>query len=115
TAPSAGMWAADLNGNVADVFTGSPQAFKLAVPVAPTPVMIVGSPTLQGQRQYVISQNFADPTGVACNTAPTSAPTGLVTPIEISTYSADPPIALGKCPVYAIQSPDTRRVFVLNR
>src|SRR5450631_3663245 len=29
TTPSAGMWAADLNGNVADVFTGSPEAFKL--------------------------------------------------------------------------------------
>jgi DNA-binding beta-propeller fold protein YncE len=115
TTPSAGMWAADLNGNVADVFTGSPEAFKLAVPVAPTPVMVVGSPTLQGQRQYVISQNFADPTGVTCNTAPTAAPTGLATPIEVSTFSADTPIALGKCPVYAIQSPDSRRVFVLNR
>ena len=115
TAPSAGLWAADLNGNVADVFVGSPASFKLAVPVAPTPVMIVGSPTLQGQRNYVISQNFADPTGVACNTAPTAAPTGLATPIEISTYSADAPIAVGKCPVYAIPSPDNRRVFVLNR
>jgi DNA-binding beta-propeller fold protein YncE len=115
TAPSAGLWASDLNGNVADVFVNSPQAFKLAVPVAPTPVMIIGSPTLQGQRNYVISQNFADPTGVACNTAPTGAPTGLATPIEIATYSTDAPIALGKCPVWAIQSPDSRRVFVLNR
>ena len=101
--------------NVADVFTGSPQAFKLAIPVPPTPVTIVGSPTLQGQREYVISQNFTDPTGVTCNTSPTTAPTGLATPIEISTFSADSPIAIGKCPVYGIQSPDARRVFVLNR
>jgi DNA-binding beta-propeller fold protein YncE len=115
TAPSAGLWASDLNGNVADVFTNSPEAFKLAVPVAPTPVVIVGSPTLQGQRQYVISQNFTDPTGVTCNTAPTGAPAGLATPVEVSTYSTDTPIALGKCPVYAIQSPDSRRVYVLNR
>ena len=46
-APSAGLWAPDLNGNVVDVFSGSPQAFKLAIPVAPTPVAIVGSPTLR--------------------------------------------------------------------
>ena len=114
-APSAGLWAADLTGNVADVFTSSPEAFKLAVPVAPTPVTIIGSPTLQGQREYVISQNFTDPTGVACSISPTTAPAGAVTPIEISTYSADAPIPLGKCPVYAIQSPDSKRLFVLNR
>ena len=115
TAPSSGMWAADLNGNVADVFVGSPQKFSLAIPVAPTPVTIVGSPNLQGQRQYVISQNFTDLTGVACNLSPTTAPTGVATPIEIATYSADTPIPLGKCPVYAVQSPDQRRLFVLNR
>jgi hypothetical protein len=40
--PSAGLYAADLTGNVVDVFTGFPQTFKLAIPVAPTPVMIVG-------------------------------------------------------------------------
>lgn len=114
-APSAGLWVADLNGDVADVFASSPEAFKLAVPVAPTPVMIIGSPTLQGQREYVISQNFTDPTGVACNISPTTAPAGAATPIEIATYSADTPIPLGKCPVYAIQSPDSKRLFVLNR
>jgi DNA-binding beta-propeller fold protein YncE len=114
-APSSGMWAADLNGNVADVFTGSPQAFKLAIPVAPTPITIVGSPTLQGQREYVISQNFTDTTGVTCNISPTAAPTGVATPIELSTDSADTPIPLGKCPVYAIQSPDQKRLYVMNR
>ncbi len=114
-APSAGLWAADLNGNVVDVFTGSPQAFKLAIPVAPTPVTIVGSPTLTGLREYVISQNFADPTGLVCNISPTTAPAGLATPIEISNYSTDATIPLGKCPVYGIQSPDQRRVFILNR
>jgi DNA-binding beta-propeller fold protein YncE len=75
----------------------------------------MGSPTLQGQREYAISQNFTDPTGVTCNTSPTTAPTGVATPIELSTYSADTPIALGKCPVYALQSPDQKRLFVMNR
>jgi len=113
--PSLGLWAADLYGNVADLFRLSPAAFELAVPVAPTPVTIVGTPTVQGQREYAISQNFTDPTGVTCNTAPTTAPTGLATPIEISTNSTDPTIPLGKCPVYAVQTPDLKRLFVMNR
>src|SRR5487761_1986602 len=41
-APTAGLWSADLNGNLADVLNGSPAAFKLSIPVAPTPVTIVG-------------------------------------------------------------------------
>src|ERR1039458_9823159 len=114
-APSAGLWAADLNGNVADVFSSSPQAFRLAIPVAPTPVTIIGSPTLQGQREYAISQNFIDPTGLICNNSPTTAPTGAATPIELSTNTADAPIALGQCPVYAVPSPDQKRVYVMNR
>jgi DNA-binding beta-propeller fold protein YncE len=114
-APSTGLWAPDLNGNVIDVFSGSPQAFKLAIPVAPTPVTVVGSPTLSGQREYAISQNFTDPTGVTCNTSPTTAPAGVATPIEISSFSTDTPIPLGKCPVYAVRSPDQRRLFVMNR
>jgi hypothetical protein len=63
-APSSGLWATDLNDNVVDLFTGSPEAFKLAIPVTGTvtspssmPVMVMGSPTLTGEREYVISQN----------------------------------------------------------
>ena len=114
-APSAGLWAADLTGNVIDLFTSTPEAFKLAIPVAPTPVTIAGSPTTGGQREYVISQNFTDPTGVACNTAPTAQTTGVATPIEISTNSADAPLPLGRCPVFALNSADQKRLFVLNR
>jgi len=113
--PSAGLWAADLTGNVVDIFQLSPASFKLAVPVAPTPITIVGSPTLAGQREYVVSQNFSDPTGMACNVSPAAQPVGVVTPIEIQSYTTDPPIALGRCPVYAVPSPDTKRIFVLNR
>ena len=114
TAP-VGLWAPDLNGNVVDVFTGSPQDFKLAVPVALAPVAVIGTPKLQAQREYVISQNFADATGLACNTSPTTAPAGVVTPIESSTYTADATIPVGKCPVFGVESIDQRRVFVLNR
>ena len=115
TAPQAGLWGADLTGNVVDYFIGVPQTFKLAIPVAPTPVAIAGASNSTGQREYVISQNFTDPTGLACKLSPTTAPTGLATPIELATFTADTPIALGKCPVYTLKSSDQRRIFVLNR
>jgi YVTN family beta-propeller protein len=122
-APSSGMWAADLNGNVVDLFSGSPEAFKLAIPVATAtsaatmPVMITGSPTLTGEREYVLSQNVADTAPMTCSNPANFAavPTGVATPIEISSNTTDPAIPVGKCPVYAIQSPDLQRFFVLNR
>ncbi|MGP8174239.1 MAG: YncE family protein [Terracidiphilus sp.] len=116
--PTSGLWVADLDGNFVDVLTGavSPQVFKLAIPVAITPVTVVGLGSI-GQRNYAISQNIPNPTGVECNTAPspTTIPTGLATPMEVDSYSADTPIPLGQCPVYAVQSPDGKRFFVLNR
>jgi DNA-binding beta-propeller fold protein YncE len=121
-APSSGLWAADLTDNVVDVFSGSPQTFKLAIPLgtstAPStlPVSVFGPPTLTGQREYVLSQNVPDTTGaMECNSAPRSAPLGAANPIEIASNTADPPIPVGKCPVYAVQSPDLQRFFVLNR
>jgi DNA-binding beta-propeller fold protein YncE len=118
--PSTGLWAADLNGNVADVFTNIPEAFKLAIPVSPafTPVMVVGASSIF-QRNFVVSQNISNPSldlaGVACNTSPTTGPVGSLTGIEVSSDTADSPIPLGKCPVYALLSPDNKRLFVLNR
>jgi len=128
--PSSGLWLADLNGNVADVLTGYPESFKLAVPVASTPVMIAGPGTV-GERNYAISQDFdgpettSDPTGgVKCNISPTTAPVnGEADGIEnaTDTVSAAIPLGpstgslLGKCPVYAVTSADTKRTFVLNR
>ncbi|HEY1649787.1 MAG TPA: hypothetical protein VGF96_17520 [Terracidiphilus sp.] len=129
-APSAGLWAADLNGNVADVFAGSPQTYKLSIPVgtasapATMPVSIYGPPTLTGQREYVLSQNVS--TAMACNTSPaTVTANGVATGIEIASNVADTPIVLdpsastgtlnARCPVYGVMSPDLRRFFVLNR
>lgn len=118
--PSAGLWVSDLNGNVADVLTGSPETFKLAIPVAPTPVEIIG-PALLSQRNYAISLNnttsstlsYADMT---CNTAPSSVTQlGEADSLEISSYTVSARIPLGACPTYSIQSPDNKRLFVLNR
>ncbi len=120
--PSSGLWAADLNGNVADVFAGSPQTFKLSIPVgsaaspATMPVAIFGPPTLTGQREYVLSQNVPDTAPMTCTLSPRTVTTpGVAVGIEIASNVADTPINVGKCPVYGVQSPDLRRFFVLNR
>jgi DNA-binding beta-propeller fold protein YncE len=116
--PSAGLYAADLNGNNADVFNGLPEAFKLAIPVAPTPVMIVG-PSVIGQRDYAISQGNSlggnVSSGVECNISPTTGPAGEADAIEVSSLTVSAQIPLGKCPVFAVQSSDKARLFVLNR
>jgi DNA-binding beta-propeller fold protein YncE len=131
--PSSGLWATDLNGNVVDLFSGSPEGFQKAIPVAssgysPTlPVYIAGSGSLGGQREYVLSQNLGDASTMACNLTPTDVgANGVATPIEIATDTADAPIALdpfaastgssnAQCPVFAVQTPDQLRLFVLNR
>jgi len=122
-APSSGFWVTDLNGDVVDIFGGSPQAYKLSIPVATAtspatmPVLVTGSPTLTGEREYVISQNVPNNAPMTCNNPSNfaSVPTGVATPIEISSNTTDPAIPVGKCPVYAISSADQQRFFVLNR
>lgn len=123
TTPSSGLWAPDLNGDVVDLFSGSPPAFKLAIPVATSgspatmPVLVVGARS-GGQRQYVLSQDVPDTTpldALICNLSPTTAPTGEATPIEVSSNTTDPAIPVGKCPVYGVQTPNQQRLFVMNR
>jgi DNA-binding beta-propeller fold protein YncE len=129
---SGGLYAPDLNGNLVDVFNGFPQAFKLAIPVALTPVMVIGSTTL-GQRDFAISQNLAAPTGVECNNpAVPVGINGVADGIELSSLTVSSSIALdpynplntaktaggtenAQCPVFAVESPDNARLFVLNR
>jgi DNA-binding beta-propeller fold protein YncE len=120
--PSSGLWATDLNGDVVDLFQGSPQAFKLAIPVATStssatmPMFIAGSPTLSGQREYVLSQNVSNSAPMTCNLSPrTVSANGVATPVEISSNTTDPAIPVGKCPVFAVPSSDQQRLFVLNR
>ncbi len=131
--PSSGLWATDLNGDVVDLFTGSPQAFQKAIPVAssgiaPTmPMFIAGAAASGGQREYVLNQNVADTAPMTCSLTPTAVgANGTATPIELSVGTADPVLALDPfakstgssnalCPVYAVPSSDQRRLFVLNR
>ena len=121
-APSAGLWLADLDQNVTDVLTVSPATFKLAIPVAPTPITVTGISTI-GQHIYSISQNNSStplanaiPFDVTCNNAPASvSQVGEADSIEISSYTVSARIPVGKCPVYGVASSDGKRVYVLNR
>jgi hypothetical protein len=129
-APSSGLWAADMcatfpanasciSGSLstqvpgADVFSGNPATQTYAIPLAPTPVMVVG-PGLSGKRLFALSQNIAAPTGLECNNS-TNQSLGVVTPIEVVSYTTDTQIPVGICPVYAVESSDSARLFVLNR
>ncbi len=124
---SFGLYALDVNLNEVDVLTGTPDAFKLDVPVDETPVTAVGVAT--ATRFYAITQGIpyltpftipgaAQPVdgGVACNVNPHAVGvTGMADGIETSTYTVSSHIPVGVCPDYAVGSADTRRVFVLNR
>jgi DNA-binding beta-propeller fold protein YncE len=119
-APSAGLWAADLAGNVVDVFANSPQTFRLSIPLGTAgspvsmPVSAFGPPSA-GQRDYILTQNVPDTAPMTCSLSPRTAPAGSANPIEVTSNTADAPIAVGRCPVYAVESPDQRRFFVMNR
>ncbi len=117
SAPPNNLWIGNLASNTVDTFTGTPASLKLSIPMAPAsmPVYVAGSPSGNGQRQYVINQNIPGATGVECNLSPQTQPAGVVTPVEVASSTTDLPIAVGKCPVFAVQSPDQRRLFVLNR
>ena len=113
--PTTGLWNSDLTGNVIDVLAinGAAEAFKLSVPVATTPVAVVGLGSL-GQHIYSISQNV--PFDVSCNNAPTSVgQNGEADALEVASFTVSARIPVGICPVYGVSSADGRRVFVLNR
>lgn len=116
--PAAGLLATDESNSSIDVFNSFPQSYKLSIPVAPVPVMIAGS-GLVGQRDYAISQGNSQggnvASGVTCNQSPQTASPGEVDGIEVATYTVSAKIPVGKCPVYALESADTKRLFVLNR
>ncbi len=114
--PQSGLYISDLTGNQVDIYSGSPESFKLSIPLAPSPVFVAGQGSGSGARVYAVSQNFADSTGLTCNLTPRTAPaSGIATPIEASNDTADPTIQLGKCPVYGVESSDLRRMFIMNR
>jgi YVTN family beta-propeller protein len=143
--PSSGLWAADLcatnstttacpwdddpatlNFSGADMFTGSPATWQRPIPLAPTPVMVAGNGS-SASRYFGISQgNSAGYNGnsvahnisssTACNVSPSAITVnGEADGIDLSSRTISSHIPLGKCPVYALESSDGQRLFVLNR
>jgi YVTN family beta-propeller protein len=103
------VFLADSANNEIDFLSGNPAALKQAIPVSLGPVGIIGNSV--GQRVYAITQQLPPNT---CD-IPTQGVNGEIDSIETSTNSVSNKIPVGVCPVYGIQSTDTRRVFILNR
>ena len=83
--------------------------------MAQTPVLIAGAGS-GGQRLYAVSQQIAGtPSGVECNVTPSAEPAGQADGILTSSNTVSSKLPLGKCPVYAVESSDGRRLYVLNR
>ena len=124
-----GEYALDVQANQVDVLNGSPAAsLKVVIPVDPSPVTMVGVGTVQ--RYYAVTQTIPYlkqmtldgqqvQGGIACNIDAHSADLasfgGFADGIETSSNTVSSHIAVGVCPDYAVQTPDNRRVFVLNR
>jgi len=119
------LWGADLQNNTVDIYTSSPPTFSQAVSVAATPIQVIGASS-SATTYYAISQNNVTSSALVdgvnneteCNSSPQSisaTSTGVVTPIETSTHTADTPITVGVCPVFAVMNSTGTRLFVLNR
>jgi DNA-binding beta-propeller fold protein YncE len=120
--PSGGLWIADLNGDLIDYFTPTPPTFIRSLPVAPTPVMVMGAGS-SGTRFFAISQGnrangtpVSGPDGLGCNLSPaTVGINGESDGIDVSSSMVSSKLPLGVCPVFAVMSSDNKRMFVLNR
>jgi len=121
--PTGGLWIADLNGDFIDYFTASPPTFQRSLPVAPTPVMVMGEGSSSGTRYFAISQGnrangtpVSGPDGLGCNLSPSTVGiNGETDGIDTSSSIVSSKLALGVCPVFAVMSSDNKRMFVLNR
>jgi len=84
----------------------------------PTPTCTPSTMTLAVNANGKTETETVD-SAVACNIDPHSPSlagfTGIADSIETATYTRSAQIPVGVCPVYAVASPDTRRLYVLNR
>jgi DNA-binding beta-propeller fold protein YncE len=100
--------------------TGSPQALKQEIPVAPSLLSFAGNGT--SERIYAISQGNsgtgAQPAWGDCDN-PTAVAglleMGEADAIETSTNTISAQLPLGVCPVYGFMTPDSQRAFIMNR
>jgi DNA-binding beta-propeller fold protein YncE len=110
--------AADTGDCVAQM-TGSPPGLKQEIPVAPSLINLTGYST--GQRIYAISQGnsttaaSSQPAWGACANPSSVAVDGEADAIETASNTISARLPLGICPVFGFMTPDTERVFIMNR
>ncbi|MGA8532276.1 MAG: YncE family protein [Acidobacteriaceae bacterium] len=97
--------------------TGSPEALKQEIPVAPSLINVTGYST--AERLYAISQGNSgggtQPAWGACATPSTVTVNGEADAIETTTNTISATLPLGICPVYGFMTPDAQRTFIMNR
>lgn len=108
--------AATCNNFVAQM-TGSPEALKQEIPVAPSLINVTGYTS--AERLYAISQgNSAGGTQPAwgdCANPSAVTVNGEADAIESTTNTISATLPLGICPVYGFMTPDAQRTFIMNR
>jgi DNA-binding beta-propeller fold protein YncE len=96
--------------------TGSPDALKQEIPVAPSLINLTGFST--AERVYAISQgnsNGGALTWGQCANPGSVAVNGEADAIETTTNTISARLPLGKCPVYGFMTQDGQRTFIMNR
>lgn len=97
--------------------TGSPDALKQEIPVAPSLINLTGFSV--GERIYAISQGNsgggAQPAWGDCANPSAVAVNGEADAIETTTNTISARLPLGSCPVYGFMTQDAQRVFIMNR
>jgi DNA-binding beta-propeller fold protein YncE len=97
--------------------TGSPDALKQEIPVAPSLINLTGFST--GERIYAISQGNSGGGGALtwgqCANPTAVGVTGEADAIETTTNTISARLPLGICPVYGFMTQDTLRAFIMNR
>ncbi len=107
--------------NCVGQFANSPPALKQEIPVPPSLVNFAGNGA--SIRIYAISQGNSNaalpqPKWGDCSTpsaVATLGETGEADAIETSSNTVSAQLPVGVCPVYGFMTPDSQRVFIMNR
>lgn len=106
-----------LTTNCIAQMTGSPDALKQEIPVAPSVINLTGFST--AERMYAISQGNsrggAQPKWGDCATPSAVTATGEADAIETTTNTISARLPLGVCPVFGFMTQDAQRTFIVNR
>lgn len=105
-----------LTTNCVAQMTGSPEALKQEIPVAPSVINLVGYSS--GERLYAISQGNSNGGNLAwgaCANPSAVTVNGEADAIESTTNTVSARLPLGVCPVFGFQTADELRAFIMNR